>query len=183
MISIGNKHNSHQTTNSASRSYILWPIFSWHTSVTSLYFLPMKASSCQIISTKMMKLRSLFLSKSPVLEDILGRGRNSFDLIRLIASLFVIFGHAFALHPPNGHVEPIASLIQFDYIGTIAVYTFLFISGIFVTASYDQSRNLFRFVILRIGRVWPALIVCILITVFIVGPSVTSLTTSAYFDK
>ena len=131
----------------------------------------------------MMPLKSLFFSKPVFLEDILGRGKNSFELIRLVASLSVVFGHAFALHPSNGHAEPIGKLIQFDYIGTVAVFMFLFVSGIFVTASYDRSRSLLRFAILRIGRIWPALIVCILITVFIVGPLVTSLTISEYFSS
>lgn len=115
------------------------------------------------------------------LEKAIQRENNNFDLIRLIAALAVIFGHSFYLFPTNGYIDPVSKLFVDDYSGSLAVYLFFFLSGIFITSSFDRSKSPVKFILARVFRIWPALIICILITVFVIGPIFTDRTLIDYF--
>lgn len=115
------------------------------------------------------------------LIDILQRGENNFDLIRLVAALAVIFGHSFYIFPTGGHTEPVALLIKNNFSGGLAVAAFFFISGILITQSFVSSRSPLRFSIMRIARIYPGAIVCLLFTVFFLGPISSSLGFAGYF--
>lgn len=114
------------------------------------------------------------------LDSILDRTNNNFDLIRLCAALAVIFGHAFALHPSGGWREPVKALFGFTYSGSIAVDVFFFLSGILVTGSFSQAKSITRFCLMRFARIWPGLIVCLVISTLVVGSIVTTLPTENY---
>ncbi|MCP3726162.1 acyltransferase [Paraburkholderia sp. CNPSo 3272] len=117
------------------------------------------------------------------LADILVRGSNNFDLVRLIASLAVIFGHSFYLFPTGGYQEPVTMLVERNFSGTLSVGTFFFISGILVTQSFDRNRSPFRFALMRLARILPGLFVCIAVLSFIIGPAVSILPLSEYFKQ
>jgi peptidoglycan/LPS O-acetylase OafA/YrhL len=114
------------------------------------------------------------------LVNILERGQNNLNLVRLFAALAVLFGHSFALYNPNGYSEPVRRLVRFEYSGSIAVYVFFYISGMLITASFAHSRSAISFVLMRAGRIMPGLIVCLLITTFALGPVVTELSVNDY---
>ncbi len=100
---------------------------------------------------------------------------NTFNIVRLTASLLVIFAHCFPLlakPDKSGYGE---------WQGAVAVWVFFIISGFLITGSYLHNRNLVNFVCNRVLRVWPALIAVTLISVFIIGPCVTNLSPGAYF--
>ncbi|MEP7294246.1 MAG: acyltransferase, partial [Chloroflexota bacterium] len=67
--------------------------------------------------------------------------------------------------------------------GGLGVATFFVISGFLVTASMDRSRNWFAYVRARLLRVYPALIVMVLLTVFVLGPLVTTSARNDYFSQ
>ena len=117
------------------------------------------------------------------LESILQRDRNNFDLIRMLAAASVILGHSFSLHPTGGWQDPIGQLFEFTYSGSVAVDAFFFLSGIFVAASFCQSRSLLRFVLMRAARILPGLAVCLAITALLVGAVVTSKSATEYFSS
>lgn len=117
-----------------------------------------------------------------VLENAVKRNNNNYDLIRLFAALLVVFGHSLKLFANNGYVDPFQAWLGFDYSGSIAVYIFFFLSGIFITASFINSESPVRYITMRIFRIWPALITCVLITVFVIGPALSVSTLKAYFD-
>ncbi|GGF74841.1 acyltransferase [Azorhizobium oxalatiphilum] len=96
---------------------------------------------------------------------------NAFDLIRLVAALAVIYGHAFYLVRPTPARDPIAVLFPFTYSGALAVDVFFLISGIFVTRSFVVSRNPLAFAAKRMARIFPALalfgaVVAVLLALF-----------------
>ncbi len=115
------------------------------------------------------------------LSDILPRGENNFDLIRLVAALTVIFGHSFYLFPTGGFREPVTQLVERNFSGTLAVGTFFFISGILISQSFGHSKSPLRYATLRVARIYPGLIACLLITVFVLGPIITTMPASQYF--
>jgi peptidoglycan/LPS O-acetylase OafA/YrhL len=89
----------------------------------------------------------------------------------------VIFGHAF---PLTGHVSPglFANGVQ-----TIGVKIFFVISGFLITRSWQSEPDLLRFWSKRALRIMPGLIVICLLTVLVLGPSLTQLSLGGYFGN
>ncbi|HHB2143021.1 TPA: acyltransferase family protein [Escherichia albertii] len=98
------------------------------------------------------------------LSEILKKDNNNIDLIRIIAAAMVIYGHAYEISPEQGHSDIVRDLIGFDYSGSLAVKIFFFISGLVVTNSLMNKRNVSDFILSRFFRIWPALMVVILIS-------------------
>ena len=101
---------------------------------------------------------------------------NDFDAIRLIAALAVLVGHAFPLtglpHPPL-----VAGLKLFD----LGVYVFFSLSGFLIASSWARSRRAGPFLIRRVFRIFPALVLVVSVTTFIVGPMVSAFGAPGYF--
>src|ERR1700744_781318 len=108
------------------------------------------------------------------LSRALPRGKNNFDLIRLIAALAVMFGHSYVLQLPGRGHDPITQWFGRESCGSLGVFAFFLMSGILISASFDRQRSVPRFLALRVARIWPALAGCSLFAVFIVGPLFTS---------
>jgi peptidoglycan/LPS O-acetylase OafA/YrhL len=117
------------------------------------------------------------------LSQILQRGENNFDLIRLIAAVTVIFGHSFYIFPTGGHEEPVTQLVQRNFSGTLAVGIFFFISGMLITQSYVETKSAWRFALMRAVRIYPGAVVCLLVTTLLLGPIVTSLSPVDYLTS
>ncbi len=104
--------------------------------------------------------------------DAWRNGRNNFNLIRLIAAWLVIYSHAWAITGTAGS-DHLARLTLTKSAGALAVDVFFAISGFLVAASFE--RNGWRdFLVARALRIYPALIVCIALTVFVLGPALTT---------
>lgn len=99
-------------------------------------------------------------------------GRNNFNSIRLIAAWLVIYSHAWAITGTAGN-DHLARLTIAKSAGAFAVDVFFVISGFLVAASLER-RSWRDFLVARALRIYPALIVCALATVFVLGPLVTS---------
>lgn len=100
---------------------------------------------------------------------------DNLSIIRLIAAIVVIYGHAF---PLTGAAAPgyLGSGIQ-----TIAVKVFFVISGMLITDSWLRDPNAYRYMQRRLLRIVPALAVLCIVTVFILGPIITALPKDEYF--
>lgn len=72
-------------------------------------------------------------------------------------------------------------LVGFKFIGGVAVDAFFVISGFLITASAASNKGLKYYLASRVLRIYPALIVCICLTVFIIGSLLTS--ASAYWSS
>lgn len=113
------------------------------------------------------------------LSDILVRGNNNFDLVRITAAASVIVSHAFAQVYGAATAEPLASLSVYT-LGQHAVNIFFLLSGLLVSASLDRTRSLVAFATSRSLRIFPGLIVCVVVVAFILGPIVTTHDVGAY---
>ncbi len=108
----------------------------------------------------------------------ISNGRNNFNLMRLLAAWLVIYSHSWAITGSVG-VDVISAITLIKSGGALAVDVFFLISGFLVAASF-QRNTLREFVLARVLRIYPALIVCVLLSVFLLG---TLLTTSPeYWD-
>lgn len=121
------------------------------------------------------------MNSSKLLSDVLKKDGNNFDLLRLIAAIAVIVGHAYAISPQPPYQDGVAQILHFDYSGSLAVKFFFFLSGMLVTNSIISKPDAFQFLAKRAFRIFPGLLVCLLVAVLIVGPLFTKLSLSDYF--
>lgn len=117
-----------------------------------------------------------------LLRDLLKKENNNLDIFRVGAALMVIYGHAYAIVPTPGQIDIIGRWLGFDYSGSLAVKVFFFLSGLVVTNSLMTKRSVTHFVISRVFRIWPALIVVLLACALILGPVFTELPVVAYLS-
>ena len=106
---------------------------------------------------------------------------NNFNLLRMVAAVAVLISHAYPLALGPGAREPLGDVLGMN-LGTLGVLTFFAISGYFISQSFDRRGDLIEFVTARVLRIYPALIVVVLITVFVVGPLFTDLNLRSYFS-
>jgi peptidoglycan/LPS O-acetylase OafA/YrhL len=118
-----------------------------------------------------------------LLSHLLRRENNNIDLLRLIAALAVIYGHAYAITPQPPLGDMLNRLIEGEYSGSIAVKFFFFLSGIVVTNSLLRNPSLRSFAISRLLRLLPALLTCLVFTCLVVAPIFSTLSVSDYFSS
>lgn len=115
-----------------------------------------------------------------VLSDILKPEANNFGLIRLGLALAVLVSHAFYFKTGTPTAEPLTGWTGHS-LGEHGVQVFFFLSGLLVAQSLAHSRGLADFGLARALRIFPGLLVCVLLTAFVLGPMFTTLDVSAYF--
>src|SRR5581483_162560 len=109
---------------------------------------------------------------------------NNFDALRLVAALSVMFSHSFLIAEGSEASEPFVRLSGNQCVlGLVGVFVFFVISGYLVTASYCRHPDPTRFARHRILRIYPGLIVNLLVCAFVLGPLVTSLPLHGYFGS
>ena len=103
---------------------------------------------------------------------------NNLDALRLVGALAVIFGHAY-------HIvgRPFENPVVAGYpVQTLGVIIFFSISGYLITASWSRTRNPVSYLAARSLRIFPALVVVVLVCMFVIGPVVSVLPNGQYFD-
>src|SRR5205823_1822192 len=104
---------------------------------------------------------------------------DGFGLMRIAAALMVIVAHSFPI--AAGLPDPTWHSRQVDLsFGSGAVDIFFVISGYLVTASWIRDPHPFRFSVRRIARIWPGLLMMLVVTTWVIGSLVTSLPLVSY---
>lgn len=105
------------------------------------------------------------------------RPPNNFAALRLFGALWVILHHGMIL---TGHPRGAPSLLGTVSFGIVIFFT---AAGYLLTSSWLSTPNYRLYTINRIKRIFPALIFVVTFTVFVLGPLVSTLTVSEYFDN
>ncbi|MGK5006304.1 acyltransferase family protein [Janthinobacterium sp. LB2P70] len=106
---------------------------------------------------------------------------NNFNLLRLLAAWLVLFSHSYHLSA-QGAREPLMLLTDGRMtLGTVAVGVFFSISGYLITASAYARPELRSFLSARVRRIFPALILVVVLTALLLGPLVTTLELADYY--
>jgi peptidoglycan/LPS O-acetylase OafA/YrhL len=111
------------------------------------------------------------------------RPQNNYLLLRFVAALMVIYGHSYALADTQDRRDLVSRILPFTYSGDLGVYIFFVISGFLVTASYLNRASFADYLKCRVLRIVPGLGLCLALTVFVLGPLVSSLAPTAYFSS
>ncbi|MBO9423024.1 acyltransferase [Labrenzia sp. R4_2] len=102
------------------------------------------------------------------LDSLIQREDNSFGVVRLAAATAVIVSHAFILTRRSELADPLATMTSFS-LGGHAVNVFFVLSGFLIAASWDRRPNLSYFLTSRFLRIFPALFVVTVTTIFVAG--------------
>jgi peptidoglycan/LPS O-acetylase OafA/YrhL len=117
---------------------------------------------------------------APTLAEALEKPVNWLTPVRLLMALGVLLGHSFVVFLGDTSPEP---LILFDItISYAAVNGFFILSGLLITRSFDRRPDWLRFVVARLLRLFPAMIVLALAAVLVFGPAFSALSPLAYFS-
>lgn len=116
------------------------------------------------------------------LQSYVGSKDNNFNLMRLVAAFLVLFSHSFALSTGLSSEEPLRTDLGITF-GHIAVDIFFVASGFLVTGSLLARGSVVTFLRARALRVYPGLIVSVLLTVFVFGAFVTTLPFTSYISN
>jgi peptidoglycan/LPS O-acetylase OafA/YrhL len=112
------------------------------------------------------------------LGDVAGGRENNLTFIRFVAACMVIYGHSYAVTTQGGG-DLVAQITGYAFAGGVAVDLFFLISGYLVCASI-RSSGLVSYVVARILRIYPALIINMVLVVFVLGTAITTLPTLDY---
>ncbi len=97
-------------------------------------------------------------------------GRNSFQLIRLVLAVAVLYRHSFDLLG-SGHADVVLDLIPpRTHLGRIALCFFMVVSGFLVAHSWTQSGGWRDFLWRRVLRVYPGFVVASVLSAFVAAP-------------
>lgn len=90
---------------------------------------------------------------------------NNFNIIRFIAAILVLYSHSYPLY---GHkfIGPVEQFFGKSW-GGLAVHVFFISSGFLIMGSFVNSKSIGNFIVSRLLRIYPALIVSVLFCVFI----------------
>ena len=127
------------------------------------------------------------LGSGPLLGGTIGEklsasgGRPAgFDYLRLGLSLSIIVIHTVDIcYGPQASIEAWASPLR--PLMRAVLPMFFALSGFLVAGSFIRCKTMFRFFGLRAIRIYPALIVEVILSAFLVGPLLSSFSLSEYF--
>lgn len=114
------------------------------------------------------------------ISEISLSGENSFSLLRLLSALAVLFDHSFLLLDKSSQIYPNPRYADASAVG---VWSFFFISGFLVTRSWVTRKSAVSFLASRSLRIFPALWLVLFFTVFVLGPSLTTVASSEFFSR
>ena len=97
--------------------------------------------------------------------------KNNLNIIRLFASLMVVYMHAFAISIADQSKDVFYTLTNHKALaGGIAVYIFFIISGFLICRSFDRTKSVVKYFKARFLRIWPLLFVVVMVMAFVLGP-------------
>jgi len=117
------------------------------------------------------------------LSDYAAAGRqNNFNLVRISAAFAVLISHSYPLTLGAGSPDLMGTRLGVT-LGHVAVDVFFITSGFLVTSSLLKRQSTLAFIWARILRIYPANLVMLLLSTFVLGASFTTLTLHDYLQS
>lgn len=104
---------------------------------------------------------------------------NNFDFIRFMASVLVIESHSTQLTGIG--ISYVKLLTKSVSLGNLCVDVFFMVSGYLILASYLRISNTRNYLIARALRIYPGLIIAVLITSLVIVPFIIPTTLEDYY--
>lgn len=116
------------------------------------------------------------------LADCIGGRDNNFNLIRFVAAAAVLLTHSYAVVGIDPNMEPMRHMTGKSF-GGMAVDAFFIISGFLVTGSLLSRKSAIQFLAARVLRIYPALAMVNILTVFVLGLWLTTFSWHEYLGN
>lgn len=110
------------------------------------------------------------------------RAPSCFDALRIAAALSVVVSHAYVLTGRGERLVHDWGDHSLD-LGRLAVVVFFVVSGWLITSSWLGEPDARAFARKRLLRIWPALVVLVLGTTFVLGPLLTTVSPAEYWTS
>lgn len=111
--------------------------------------------------------------------------QNNYAFLRFLAASLVVVSHSYYLALGTQRAERSEPLHLFTRghmsLGSLGLSIFFVVSGFLVTQSFERRRRVLAYLKARALRIFPALVVVVVLTVFCLGPALTSWDAAAYF--
>ncbi len=113
-----------------------------------------------------------FLRRSPRLAAVVEDCGNNLDLVRLVAAVMVVWGHAPFFSPADAQqFDPVIWISGGrEYAGSAAVQAFFLVSGLLVSGSMERHRSAIAFALSRLARIWPGFMACVAVLLYAIVP-------------
>jgi peptidoglycan/LPS O-acetylase OafA/YrhL len=116
------------------------------------------------------------------LSDAVYSHDNNFNLIRFLAAYAVLLSHSFVLVTGNDIDQPLMQRLGYTF-GAISVDIFFVTSGFLITGSLLRRRGFISYFKARALRIYPALWLVVVLTVFVLAPLLTNMPLHDYFSN
>jgi len=135
-----------------------------------------------IKDTIMMSLK-MNTSDEKTIEQVYSYKENSFNIVRLLLAISVIYSHSYTLLISGEGKGDLLERITNGQIsfGDLAVDSFFIISGFLITQSMLNSKSHIEYFVKRCLRILPAFFIALIFSAFIIGPMVSNLSLRDYF--
>lgn len=118
------------------------------------------------------------------LADVSKGRNNNLNVIRLFAAILVVFSHSFPISYGQEYPDMASTFSNGQTsFGNIAVCIFFFFGGFLIMGSAQRSTSAKDFFQKRVVRLFPSLIVVVLVSVFILGAVLTNVGILSYFTN
>ncbi len=111
--------------------------------------------------------------------EAIKRPYDNFTAIRLALAVAVVISHAFSVGTGRHIDEPLTVLTGYT-LGEHGVNGFFAVSGFLVAMSWDRRGGAIPFALARLLRVFPGLIVAVLVTALVIGGAMTTQALGSY---
>jgi len=115
------------------------------------------------------------------LTDVAHGRDNNLNLIRMLTAFGVLISQAYPIALGPEATQLLERLTGMT-LGHISVLVFFIISGFLIARSFDRSSTVLSWCTARVLRIFPGLFMVLVLTVFVLGPLVTSRETNDYFS-
>lgn len=119
---------------------------------------------------------------APRIADRASGRDNNFNLLRILAAIGVLISHAYPISLGPDAAEPLSVFLGGTTLGTVSVMIFFSISGFFITRSFAGRQSLSHFLRARALRLFPALIVVLMVTVLVSGLWLTTAVPGVFWE-
>ncbi len=124
-----------------------------------------------------------FMGKSQNISCFSEGTNNNFNLIRLLCAWGVLIYHCAPLAEKTVVFDDPFWAFFGASMGEILVTVFFSVSGFLIYRSICRSSGVLSYIVARTLRLLPALIVVMIISVFILGPLISTLSLESYFSN
>jgi peptidoglycan/LPS O-acetylase OafA/YrhL len=113
------------------------------------------------------------------ISSFIGGRDNNFNLIRFFAASGVLYSHCY---PLSGRGWGPVELFFAKTWGELAVDIFFISSGFLIANSYARKKSNIDFILSRILRIFPGLLVAVLFSALVIGWGVTTASSKVFFS-